>query len=248
MEVAVVTGAGSGIGRACALRLAERSLHVIVTGRRMKPLDETVAEIGADGSAQAVAADVSTDDGIEAIVEASGVNEVVALVHAAGRESVATLDETDRRELEEVFATNALGPILLTRALAPQLKAGAGIVFIGSIAALRGRDRHAAYASSKSALSGLTRNLAVELAPRVRVNCVCPGPVQTPMLEQFLAAYVGSSPSEDTLQTIQIEAGRVPLGRIAEPREVADMVAFLALDASATTGAVVPVDLGYLAR
>jgi len=91
-------------------------------------------------------------------------------------------------------------------------------------------------------------NLAVELAPTARVNCVCPGPVQTAMLEQYLAEYLGASPSEDTLTTMRVEAGRVPLRRIADPSEVATTVAHLALDASAVTGAIVPVDLGYTAR
>jgi len=248
MEMAVVTGAGSGIGRACAQLLAERGLHVVAVGRRIGPLEETVASVLAHGPAQAVSADVATDEGIEAIVEAVGTGDVAALIHAAGRESITSLTETDRHELEQVFATNVFGPHLLSRALAPRLSEGAGIVFIASIAALRGRDRHAAYASSKSALLGLTRNLAVELAPTVRVNCICPGPVQTPMLEQYLSEYVGESPSEETLMTMRVEAGRVPLGRIADPSEIAMTVAHLALDASAITGAIVPVDLGYTGR
>jgi NAD(P)-dependent dehydrogenase (short-subunit alcohol dehydrogenase family) len=248
MDVAVVTGAGSGIGRACARLLAERGLHVIAVGRRRVPLDETVASLPSGTSAQAVSADISTDAGIDAVVEAVPGGDLAAVVHSAGRESVATLAESDRDAVEEVFAANAIGPFLLTRALAERLREGAGIVFVASIAALRGRDRHAAYGGSKAALLGLTYNLAVELAPRVRVNCVCPGPVQTPMLEQFLAEYAGLSPSEATLNTLQVEAGRVPLQRIADPGEVARVAAHLALDASATTGAVVPVDLGYLAR
>jgi NAD(P)-dependent dehydrogenase (short-subunit alcohol dehydrogenase family) len=121
-------------------------------------------------------------------------------------------------------------------------------VFVSSIAAVRGRDRHAAYASSKAALLGLTRNLAIELAPKVRVYSVIPGPVQTPMLEQYLTESLGSSPSEEALKTIELEARRVPLNRIAGAAEVAATVVHLLLDATAVTGAAVPVDLGYTAR
>ena len=169
-------------------------------------------------------------------------------MHAAGQESVRRLGDTDRAELERVFATNVFGAFLLTRALAPQLGDGAAVTFVASIAAVRGRDRHAAYGASKAALIGLTHNLAVELAPAARVNCVLPGPVQTPMLQEYLTSYLGPSPSEEDLATIRVEAGRVPLRRIADPAEIATTIVHLCLDATATTGAAFPVDLGYTAR
>jgi 3-oxoacyl-[acyl-carrier protein] reductase len=158
------------------------------------------------------------------------------------------LAASDREELEAVFGTNVFGPLLLTRAIQPRLQDGASIVFVCSIAAVRGRDRHAAYGASKAALLGLTSNLAVELAPEVRVNAVIPGPVQTPMIEQYLAEYLGPTPSEEALATIQLEAQRLPLKRIAQPEEIAATIVHLLLDASAITGAAVPIDLGYTAR
>jgi NAD(P)-dependent dehydrogenase (short-subunit alcohol dehydrogenase family) len=244
-QTAVVTGAGSGIGRACAHALAARGLHVIAVGRRVEPLMETV---DAAPGARAVSADISTDEGLSSVADAAQDRPVRAVVHAAGQESVRSLGDTDRAELERVFATNVFGAFLLTRALADRLADGAGVAFIASIAAVRGRDRHAAYGASKAALIGLTHNLAVELAPTARVNCVLPGPVQTPMLEEYIAEYLGPSPSEDDLATIRVEAGRVPLRRIAEPAEIAASVVHLVLDATATTGAVIATDLGYTAR
>jgi NAD(P)-dependent dehydrogenase (short-subunit alcohol dehydrogenase family) len=99
MSTAVVTGAGSGIGRACARALGSRGLHVVAVGRRRAPLEETVAEIG---SAEAVTADISRDEGIAAVAAAVADRRVAAVVHAAGRESLTPLERTTRAELESV--------------------------------------------------------------------------------------------------------------------------------------------------
>ncbi len=248
MSNVVVTGGGSGIGRACTHLLASRQCHVVAAGRGREALAETISQLPEHGSAEAVSADISSDHGIEQVRAATQGRPLTGIVHAAGRESVVSLAASDREEIEAVFRTNVFGPLLLTRALQQQLADGASIVFVCSIAALRGRDRHAAYGASKAALLGLTRNLAVELAPRVRVNSVVPGPVQTPMIEQYLSEYLGPTPSEEALATIQLEAQRVPLRRIAQPEEIAATIAHLLLDASAITGTAVPIDLGYTAR
>jgi 3-oxoacyl-[acyl-carrier protein] reductase len=248
MSTVVVTGAGSGIGRACAQLLACRECHIVAVGRRREALEDTISQLPDRSSAEAVAADITTDEGIDTVRMATQDHAVAGIVHAAGRESLRPLDAADRDEIDAVFATNVIGPFLLTRALEHHLDDGASIVFVSSIAATRGRDRHAAYGASKAALLGLTYNLAVELAPRVRVNSVIPGPVQTPMIEQYLAEYLGPDPSEQAIATIQLEAQRVPLKRIAQPDEVATTIIHLLLDATAVTGAAVAVDLGYTAR
>lgn len=245
---AVVTGAGSGIGRACAEELARRDLEVVCVGRRMGQLEETAARIlDAGARAVAVAADIATDDGIRAVNEVLTSASVDALVHAAGRDSVTQFADTPRRELEAVLAANFVGPFLLTQALIDKLSRDAGVVFVASIAAFAGRLRAAAYGASKAALIGLTRQLAVELAPTMRVNCVVPGATLTPMLEQFVSAYAGENPDEETIGQLQAAARRSLLGRAAEPREVAATIVHIALDATAMTGALVPVDLGYTA-
>lgn len=247
--LAVVTGAGSGMGRACVRLLGERGLSVVCVGRRLERLEESVLmaeKMGASGLA--VAADVGTADGVRAVREAVGDEEVAALVHAAGRESLVPFTETDREEFEAVMETNLAGPFFLTQALAPTLTKGAGVVFVASVAALSGRERHTAYAASKAALIGLTKNLAAELAPGVRVNCVCPGATMTPMLGQFLAEYVDKQNSEEAQRTMTMEKTRVMLGRTARPAEVASTIVHLALDATAVTGITLPVDGGYTAR
>lgn len=249
--LAVVTGASSGIGRACARAFAERGLKVVCIGRRKDPLEEAVSELEQSGtSATALVADVGTEEGVATIEQEVGATaeSVGTLVHAAGRESTLTFAGTDRREFGEVIATNLAGPFFLSQALLPRFAEGAAVVFVSSIAAITGRDRHAAYAASKAALTGLTKNLAAELAPSVRVNCVCPGPTRTPMFEQFMAEYAGEQESDQVRATLNAESMRVLIGRVAEPEELAASVAHLALDASAVTGTVLPIDGGYTAR
>jgi NAD(P)-dependent dehydrogenase (short-subunit alcohol dehydrogenase family) len=245
-QIAVVTGAGSGIGRATAVAFAERGLRVCCIGRRAEPLDDTVRTI--NGCGYAVPADVTTDAGINDIAASIGGAPVTALVHAAAVEGVVSLADTDRASFDRLIATNTAGPFFLTRALFPLLADGAGIVFVGSVSALHGRARHAAYAASKAALLGLTTSLAAELAPRVRVNCVAPGATDTPMMAEAVSAYLGPMDPADAQKLGEAEMSRVLLGRIAAPAEVAAAIVHLALDATYSTGSVVTVDGGYSAR
>jgi NAD(P)-dependent dehydrogenase (short-subunit alcohol dehydrogenase family) len=244
--LAVVTGAGSGIGRACAELLAQRGTKVVCVGRRPAPLADTLDALR--GSGEAVPADVSTDDGVAAVAHAIGERQLDVLIHAAGRESVTPFATTTRAELDAVLATNLTGPFFLTQKLVPRFAEHASVVFVSSMSAESGRDRHAAYGASKAALIGLTKNLAVELAPSVRVNCICPGATVTPMLQEFLATYYGPNPSEELTQAMLADAKRLLLGRAAEPAEIATTAIHLALDATAMTGSAVTVDLGYTAR
>ncbi len=245
---AAVTGAGSGIGGACAEELGRRGLEVVCIGRRQQLLDQTVDAIAAGGGkAIAVPADITTEQGLRNVADLLEARSLTALVHAAGRDSVTAFSDTSRAELEAVVATNLSGPFFLTQTLVDKLAHGAGVVFISSIAAFAGRRKAAAYGASKAALLGLTRQLAAELAPDVRVNCVSPGATLTPMLEQFISAYAGESPSEEALAELQAAARRALLGRVAEPSELARTIVHVALDATAMTGALIPVDLGYTA-
>jgi NAD(P)-dependent dehydrogenase (short-subunit alcohol dehydrogenase family) len=243
---AIVTGAGSGIGRATANALGARGLRVLCVGRRLDRLRETAASLG-DG-AVALSADISTDGGIAAVREALGEgDEVVSIVHAAAVECIATLGGTDREAFDRVVATNLGGPFFLTRALLPVLADRSSVVFVGSIAAFRGRDRHAAYAASKAGLLGLTVNLAAELAPRVRVNCVCVGATRTAMMEQAVRGYVAAVGEDHARELWAAETPRLLLG-VAEPAQIAASIAFLALDATFSTGSVLYADGGYTAR
>jgi NAD(P)-dependent dehydrogenase (short-subunit alcohol dehydrogenase family) len=245
--VAVVTGAGSGIGRAAALALATRGLDVCCAGRRLEPLQETAAQLNG-GRGHVVAADVSTADGIGAIVGAVGGASVAAVVHAAAIEGIVSLEDTTRPVFDQLVAVNLAGPFFLTQALRPMLADGSGIVFVGSVSALHGRPRHAAYAATKAALLGLTTSLAAELAPRVRVNCVAPGATDTPMMAEAITAYLKGMDAEEVQRTGTAEMARVLLGRVGDPAELAAAIVHLALDASYSTGSVVTVDGGFSAR
>lgn len=245
-SVAVVTGAGSGVGRATASVLAERGLSVCCVGRRREPLEETVGQLASRG--WAVAADVGTEAGVAAVAAALAGSPVAALVHAAAIEGVWSLADTDRETFDRLVATNLAGPFFLTQAVVPHMAEGAGIVFVGSISALHGRDRHAAYSATKAALLGLTTSLAVELAPSVRVNCVAPGGVDTPMLAGAIAEYLEGMSPEEVERVGATEMSRVLLGRIGSPSEVASAIVHLALDATYSTGSIVTVDGGFSAR
>lgn len=243
--MAVVTGAGSGIGQATALALCERGLEVCCVGRRRSPLEETLSQLG--GRGEAVPADVGTEAGVAAVVEAVAGSPVSALVHAAAIEGIVALEDTDRATFAHLVATNLAGPFFLTQALRPSLVEGCGIVFVGSVSATHGRARHAAYAATKAGLLGLTTSLAAELAP-VRVNCVAPGATNTPMFAEAVSEYLRPMSPEQAEAVGAAEMTRVLLGRVAEPAEVAAAVVHLALDATYSTGAVVTVDGGFSAR
>ena len=244
--VAVVTGAGSGIGRATAIALAGRGLRVCCVGRGSAALEETLGLIAGHG--RALVADVSTEQGVDDIAAALGGMPVKALVHAAAVEGVLSLEETDRAAFSRLIGTNTAGPFFVTRELVASFADGAGIVFVGSVSALHGRSRHAAYAASKAALLGLTTSLAAELAPRVRVNCVVPGATDTPMMAEALSAYFGPMDPVQAQKQGEAEMSRVLMGRIGTPAELAAAIVHLALDATYSTGSVVTVDGGYSAR
>lgn len=248
MRVGVVTGAGTGIGRAVAEQLGARGVRVVGVGRTRATLDDMVASIrAAGGGAEAVVADCATAAGVADVVGAVGGREVAALVHAAGADLAAPFATTDRVAFDTLVGVNLAAPFFLTQALLGRFADGAGVVFVGSVSARTGRDRHAAYGASKAGLIGLTVNLAVELAPRVRVNSVSPGATDTRMLAAYVAESTKGLTDDQQRRTRIADASRMLLRRVATPAEVAATVVHLALDATAVTGVDVPVDVGYSA-
>ncbi|GAA5019746.1 SDR family oxidoreductase [Actinopolymorpha pittospori] len=243
--IAIVTGAGSGVGQATALALGGRGLRVHCVGRREGPLAQTARLIG--DQAMVVPADIGTEEGVAAVADAVGEAPVSALVHAAAIAGVHSLAATTRQVFDTLIDVNLGGPFFLTQALAPRFEEGSGVVFVSSVSARHGRDRHAAYSASKAALLGLTLSLAVELGPRVRVNCVLPAATDTPMLAQAAEDYYGPLDTGERETEAILGQSRLLLGRIAEPAEVAAAVVYLALDASICTGAILEVDGGYSA-
>lgn len=238
-KAALVTGGGTGIGRAVSLALAERGAAVAVNySRSQAEAEETVREITARGGrAVAIRADVSVDAEVREMAAAAAeeLGGLDFLVNNASITRHIPLDDLEAAEegvWDELFAVNVKGMFYCARAAAPFLKrSGRGaIVNLGSIAGSTGLGSSLPYAVSKSAVHGLTRSLARALAPEIRVSCVAPGAVETRW-------WAGR---EERMRQL---AGNLPLQRITTPEEVAELVVTL-LGLESMTGRIVTIDGG----
>jgi NAD(P)-dependent dehydrogenase (short-subunit alcohol dehydrogenase family) len=246
-KVAVVTGGSRGIGLMIARGYVEGGAKVYISSRKKDVCDEVAAELSKVGTCISLPADCGTQSGCDGLAKAIADREpaVHILVNNAGANWGAPLAEFPDSGFDKVFALNVKGVFHLTRALHPQLKAGAKpgdparVINIGSIDGLRVPVLETfSYSSSKAAVHHLTRVLAIRLAPdNITVNAVAPGPFESKMmhetLERFHDAIVGSC----------------PLGRIGEPEDMAGVAIYLASRAGAyVTGQVIPVDGGITVR
>ncbi|CAM5652481.1 ketoreductase [Streptomyces spiroverticillatus] len=240
-RVVLVTGAGTGIGRATALAFAAEGARVIAVGRRPEPLTETAAQHPT--RITPLTADITEDGAAEALVReaVATYGRLDVLVNNAGIVGEGALGSCTRTGIETQLATNLIAPVLLTQAALPALAEHAGVVVnISTSVGQRAWPGNSVYAASKTALELLTRSWAVELAPRgIRVVAVAPGAVDTPIGE-----HRGLSPDEqDAVRNWQV--AHTPLGRIGRPEEVAWAITRLAApEASFVTGVVLPVDGG----
>lgn len=228
----LVSGAGSGIGRTAARLLAGRGAGLVLVGRRLEALCETLPE------AQHAALDHTDDAAVAAFAEACPLLDGMLL--AAGELLTGSVEGSPAAAFDHMLQANLRGPWLLCHHLGPKLKDGGSVVLVGSNIALRAIPDSAAYSVAKAGVHMLARVLALEWAPRrIRCNAIAPGPVHTAMVEARLQA------SADPVGDLQKLARVNPLGRLGEAREVAQLAAHLLGDDSGwTTGAVIPIDGG----
>lgn len=246
-KVAVITGAGSGIGRACAELFAREGARVALAGRRKEPLEAAAAAIIASGGeALVVPCDVTkaaeVEQAIAATVKRFGKLDVV--VNNAGALLVATVAETTEEDWDRMMEVNLKGPFLVSREAVKHMRASGGaIVNIGSVLGLVAMPKRAAYSASKGGLTLLTKAMAIDHAAEgIRVNCICPSIVDTELVQGLFANLPDPQAARDA------RAQAIPLGRFGQPVDVAQLAVFLASDESSwITGAAIPVDGGLTA-
>src|SRR5437016_4037403 len=241
-RVALITGGGSGIGRAIALAFAREGAKVVISGRRKNRLETVAHEIGAH--CLPVQADAGDAQDITRLVKvaAEHFGGLHVLVNNAALLFAGTAESQTEEEWDQIFNVNVRGLWLLSRAALPHIRAAGGgsIVNIASILSLVGARNRAAYSASKGAVLALTRAMALDhAAEKVRVNCICPGIVATELVARF-------TPDENARR---MREALHPLGRFGQPEDVAHLALFLASDESAwVTGSAFPMDGGYTAQ
>jgi NAD(P)-dependent dehydrogenase (short-subunit alcohol dehydrogenase family) len=233
--VVLVTGGSHGIGRACVERLQADGSHVVFTARDVPAAHQLADRTGAEF----VECDMTDDAAVERAVARAvevGSGALAGVVNNAGISRRRRLAETTMSDWDELFATNARAAFATIRLTAEPLAAAFGaIVNISSIAGYVGEEGLSIYTASKAALIGLTRALALELGESIRVNAICPGQIETRMMQQAI-----QEPARR--QAIQ---SRIPAARLGRPNEVAALVAWLLSDESSyVNGAVITLDGG----
>lgn len=245
-KTAIVTGATSGIGKAIALRYANEGANVIISGRKEAAGSEVERAIkNSGGEATFVAGDVSLPATNQLLVEKAvttyGSLHIVSC--NAGELGLGKVTELADESWEHTLRTNLSSAFYLLKHALPELvkSPGASVVINSSIAAFRFFPNHPAYCASKAGLIALARQVAVDYGPHVRVNVICPGPVDTPLIHDSAKAF------PDPEKAVENAGNSTLLKRLGLPADVANLALFLASDASSwMTGAVIPLDGGAL--
>lgn len=241
-KVALVTGSATGIGRACAVRFADLGYDVVVNySRSQADAEETVGLVEERGvQALLLACDVGDDTAVQGMLAAveQKFGRLDVLVNNAGTTFFVdhkNLEEMTEDKWDRILQVNLKGPFFCIRAAVPLLRksGGGAIVSVSSVAGISGEGSSIAYAASKGGLNTMTKSLARSLAPEIRVNAVCPGPVDSRWLRAVM--------SEDELTR---RTQSFPLRRPALPDDIADAVVYLATSTSLTTGQCLVVDGG----
>jgi 2-keto-3-deoxy-L-fuconate dehydrogenase len=239
-RVALVTGGASGIGEQTCRIFAAAGARLLILD-----LDEARASALAQAlpGAEAIPCDI-TDEG-QVARAFSRIERLDVLVNNAGIGLVGGVTETELTDFQRVFRVNVEGAFLVTKYAVPLLIASHGaLVNIGSVAGLIGVKKRFAYCATKGAIVAMTRQLAVDYPTEFRVNCICPGTVDTPFVEGYLEKYHKHEKDQVRAQLNQ----RQPIGRLGKPEEIANMALYLASsEAAFVNGAVLPIDGGWTA-
>jgi 2-keto-3-deoxy-L-fuconate dehydrogenase len=239
-RVALVTGGASGIGEATCRVLSAAGATVVVADLNAEAAQKLAAELG---NAQALPLDIANESAVNTGMGA--LDRLDILVNNAGIGLVGSIEETSLADFERLMLVNVTGMFLVTRAAVPKLLATKGnIVNIGSVAGVVGIKKRYAYCATKGAVVAITKQLAVEYAQQIRVNCICPGTVDSPFVEGYLEKYHKHEKEKVRQELNQ----RQPIGRLGRPEEIANLALYLASDEAAfITGSIVTIDGGWTA-
>jgi NAD(P)-dependent dehydrogenase (short-subunit alcohol dehydrogenase family) len=237
---ALVTGGASGIGESIVRVFSAAGASVMIVDIDRRRAEDLAAQLP---SASALVCDITDELAVKQLFAA--IPRLDILVNNAGVGLVGGVEETSLEDFQRLMRINVEGMFLVTRSALPLLVASRGsIVSMGSVAGLIGLKKRFAYCATKGAVVAMTRQLAVDYPTQVRVNCICPGTVDTPFVEAYLEKF---HPGEKEKVRAELNA-RQPIGRMGKPDEIAWLALYLASDQAAfTTGSVVTIDGGWTA-
>jgi NAD(P)-dependent dehydrogenase (short-subunit alcohol dehydrogenase family) len=237
---ALVTGGASGIGEQTCRLFVAAGAEVVIADIDEPRAASLAAEVG---NARAAHVDLTVEEQVCSLF--AGLDRLDILVNNAGIGLVGGVEETELADFDRLMKLNVQGVFLSTKYAMPLLRASHGnIVNIGSVAGLIGVKKRFAYCATKGAVVAMTRQLAVDYPTEIRVNCICPGTVDTPFVEAYLEKYHKHEKAE---MRQQLNA-RQPIGRLGKPEEIAALALYLASDAASfTTGSVITIDGGWTA-
>lgn len=237
---AMVTGGASGIGESTCRVLAQAGAKVLIADLNGDAANKLASELP---GARGVQCDITSEASVQKAF--AGIDRLDILVNNAGIGHVGSIEECSLEDFQKLFRVNVEGTFLMSRAAVPLLIASHGaMVNIGSVAGLIGIKKRFAYCATKGAVVVMTKQLAVEYPTQFRVNCICPGTVETPFVEGYLEKY---HKHEKEQMRVQLNA-RQPIGRLGKPEEIAHLVLYLCSEeAGFMTGSVVTIDGGWTA-
>lgn len=239
-KTAIITGGASGIGEATSRIFAAAGAEVLIVDLDRAKGEALAAELG---TAKALVCDITDESAVVDLFR--GIRKLDILVNNAGIGLVGNVEETGLADFQRLFRVNVEGSFLMTKAAVPLLVASHGsVVNIGSVAGLVGVKRRFAYCATKGAIVAMTRQLAVDYPTQFRVNCICPGTVDTPFVEGYLEKYHKYEKEKVRAELNQ----RQPVGRLGKPEEIGYLALYLSSEQAAfVNGAAVSIDGGWTA-